>query len=190
MDLIAYCSGAKIKSAFQLRSNRIRWTVAGVIGMSGQFVRASAVAVYRCNSDNAIIQRPSMAARFALANGSDTKRAMSMCALRMSPAFGHSNAPVLTMKRSAESNTIGCHISIAVSIFCWAIQMRCRRCSFNGYFTCTDDACELFCTDSEDTLIVPWGDSAADGTPCNIGTNDMCISGICRVSFGHFAVAL
>lgn len=29
---------------------------------------------------------------------------------------------------------------------------------------------------------MPWGDSAADGTPCNIGTNDMCISGICRVS--------
>lgn len=50
----------------------------------------------------------------------------------------------------------------------------------------TDDACELFCTDSEDTLIVPWGDAAADGTPCNIGTNDMCISGICRVSPGLF----
>lgn len=45
-----------------------------------------------------------------------------------------------------------------------------------------DDPCELYCTDSEDTLIVPWGDSAADGTPCLIGTNDMCISGICRVS--------
>jgi ADAM-TS Spacer 1/ADAM cysteine-rich domain len=29
-------------------------------------------------------------------------------------------------------------------------------------------------------MIVPFGDSAADGTPCNIGTNDMCIDGICR----------
>lgn len=45
------------------------------------------------------------------------------------------------------------------------------------------DACELFCTDEEDTLIVPWGDAAADGTPCNIGTNDLCIAGICKVSF-------
>lgn len=48
--------------------------------------------------------------------------------------------------------------------------------------TFLDDPCELYCTDSEDTLIVPWGDSAIDGTPCNIGTNDMCIAGICRVS--------
>lgn len=38
----------------------------------------------------------------------------------------------------------------------------------------------MYCTDSEDTVIVPWGDTAADGTPCNLGTNDMCISGICR----------
>lgn len=45
----------------------------------------------------------------------------------------------------------------------------------------TDDPCELYCTDSDDTVIVPWGDSAADGTPCNIGTNDMCIAGICKV---------
>lgn len=57
------------------------------------------------------------------------------------------------------------------------IKKKCYRELF-----CTDDPCELYCTDSEDTLIVPWGDSAADGTPCNIGKNDMCISGICRVS--------
>ena len=31
-------------------------------------------------------------------------------------------------------------------------------------------------------MIQAFGDSAADGTPCNIGTNDMCIAGICRVS--------
>lgn len=47
----------------------------------------------------------------------------------------------------------------------------------------TDHPCELYCTDSDDTVIVPRGDAAADGTPCNIGTNDMCISGICRVSY-------
>lgn len=28
-------------------------------------------------------------------------------------------------------------------------------------------------------MIVPWGNSD-DGTPCNIGTNDMCINGICK----------
>lgn len=37
----------------------------------------------------------------------------------------------------------------------------------------------MYCTDTGDTVIVPWGD-AIDGTPCNIGTNDMCISGICK----------
>jgi hypothetical protein len=25
-------------------------------------------------------------------------------------------------------------------------------------------------------------DTAEDGTPCNIGSNDMCIAGICKVS--------
>lgn len=29
-------------------------------------------------------------------------------------------------------------------------------------------------------MIVPFGDTAADGTFCNLGTNDMCIGGICR----------
>lgn len=51
-----------------------------------------------------------------------------------------------------------------------------------------DDPCELYCTDSDDTLIVPWGDSAADGTPCTIGKNDMCISGICRVRKTTFII--
>ncbi|XP_055540062.1 A disintegrin and metalloproteinase with thrombospondin motifs 7 [Wyeomyia smithii] len=43
-----------------------------------------------------------------------------------------------------------------------------------------NEPCELYCTNSEDTIIVPFGDNAADGTPCNLGTNDMCIGGICR----------
>lgn len=49
-----------------------------------------------------------------------------------------------------------------------------------------DDPCELYCTDTDDTVIVPWGDAAADGTPCNIGTNDMCIAGICKVELLNF----
>uniref|UniRef100_A0A336MHP1 CSON001890 protein n=1 Tax=Culicoides sonorensis TaxID=179676 RepID=A0A336MHP1_CULSO len=42
------------------------------------------------------------------------------------------------------------------------------------------EPCELYCTDVEDTVIIPFGQFAADGTPCRIGTNDMCIGGICR----------
>lgn len=44
------------------------------------------------------------------------------------------------------------------------------------------EPCELYCSDTDDTLIVPWGDSVLDGTPCNVGTRDMCINGICKVS--------
>ncbi|KAG4065960.1 hypothetical protein HA402_006678 [Bradysia odoriphaga] len=54
-----------------------------------------------------------------------------------------------------------------------------KQYKWQAYFD-SHDPCELYCTDSEDTVIVPWGDSAADGTPCNIGTNDMCIAGICK----------
>jgi hypothetical protein len=44
------------------------------------------------------------------------------------------------------------------------------------------EPCELYCADADDTVIVPWGDSVMDGTPCNVGTRDMCINGICKVS--------
>ncbi|XP_014231082.1 A disintegrin and metalloproteinase with thrombospondin motifs 7 [Trichogramma pretiosum] len=47
------------------------------------------------------------------------------------------------------------------------------------YFDQTEP-CELYCTDSEERIIVPWGEAALDGTPCNVGTRDMCIAGICR----------
>ncbi|XP_012281942.2 A disintegrin and metalloproteinase with thrombospondin motifs 7 [Orussus abietinus] len=47
------------------------------------------------------------------------------------------------------------------------------------YFDQTEP-CELYCTDSEERVIVPWGEAALDGTPCNVGTRDMCIAGICR----------
>ncbi|KAK0181582.1 hypothetical protein PV327_003855 [Microctonus hyperodae] len=43
-----------------------------------------------------------------------------------------------------------------------------------------DEPCELYCTDTNESVIVPWGESAFDGTPCNVGTRDMCIAGICR----------
>lgn len=43
------------------------------------------------------------------------------------------------------------------------------------------DPCQLYCSDANETLIVPWGDYAADGTPCNVVSRDICISGICRV---------
>ncbi|XP_014473812.1 PREDICTED: A disintegrin and metalloproteinase with thrombospondin motifs 7-like [Dinoponera quadriceps] len=42
------------------------------------------------------------------------------------------------------------------------------------------EPCELYCTDTDESVIVPWGEAALDGTPCNVGTRDMCIAGICR----------
>lgn len=47
------------------------------------------------------------------------------------------------------------------------------------YFDKTEP-CELYCADTDDTVIVPWGESVLDGTPCNVGTRDMCINGICK----------
>jgi hypothetical protein len=41
--------------------------------------------------------------------------------------------------------------------------------------------CKLYCTDKDESLIHDF-DIAEDGTPCNLGKNDMCIAGICRVS--------
>ncbi|XP_044017259.1 A disintegrin and metalloproteinase with thrombospondin motifs 12-like isoform X2 [Aphidius gifuensis] len=43
-----------------------------------------------------------------------------------------------------------------------------------------NEPCELYCTDSKQTVIVPQGEAVLDGTPCNVGTRDMCIAGICR----------
>lgn len=48
----------------------------------------------------------------------------------------------------------------------------------------THEPCKLYCTDQEDTFIQAF-DTVEDGTPCNIGTNYMCISGICRVRLNH-----
>nr|CAD7404410.1 unnamed protein product [Timema poppensis] len=52
------------------------------------------------------------------------------------------------------------------------------------------EPCELYCADSDDSMIVPFGDSVDDGTPCNVGTNDMCIKGICKahpIKFGVYS---
>ncbi|KAF5299315.1 hypothetical protein FQA39_LY02488 [Lamprigera yunnana] len=43
-----------------------------------------------------------------------------------------------------------------------------------------EEPCELYCSDSNETMIIPWGEHAFDGTACNLGTRDVCISGICR----------
>lgn len=43
-----------------------------------------------------------------------------------------------------------------------------------------DEPCELYCSTADESVIVPFGEYAKDGTPCNLGTRDMCISGICR----------
>ncbi|KAL0271566.1 UNVERIFIED_CONTAM: hypothetical protein PYX00_008622 [Menopon gallinae] len=42
------------------------------------------------------------------------------------------------------------------------------------------DPCELYCSDEKDSIVVPWRNNAQDGTPCRIGTRDMCIHGICK----------
>ncbi|KAH8363804.1 hypothetical protein KR200_009514 [Drosophila serrata] len=43
-----------------------------------------------------------------------------------------------------------------------------------------DNPCRLFCTDVDDTIIANWGSTVLDGTPCTLGTNNMCIDGICK----------
>jgi hypothetical protein len=54
----------------------------------------------------------------------------------------------------------------------------------------TDEPCQLFCSDANETVIVPWGEYAADGTPCNVGSRDVCISGICRVGLVIFLIRI
>lgn len=48
-------------------------------------------------------------------------------------------------------------------------------------YTLIAEPCELYCSDEKDTIIVPRGGAAKDGTPCRVGTRDMCIGGICKV---------
>jgi len=46
-----------------------------------------------------------------------------------------------------------------------------------------DNPCKLFCSDVDDTIIANWGSTVLDGTPCTLGTNNMCIDGICKVGY-------
>lgn len=78
--------------------------------------------------------------------------------------------------------TLGYHILIKVSAKLYVILHINRTIIlFINIRLQTAEPCELYCTDTEESVIVPWGDSALDGTPCNVGTRDMCIAGICRV---------
>ncbi|KAH8420533.1 hypothetical protein KR009_011265 [Drosophila setifemur] len=43
-----------------------------------------------------------------------------------------------------------------------------------------NNPCRLFCSDVDDTIIANWGATVLDGTPCTLGTNNMCIDGICK----------
>ncbi|XP_063218509.1 A disintegrin and metalloproteinase with thrombospondin motifs 7-like [Bacillus rossius redtenbacheri] len=58
-------------------------------------------------------------------------------------------------------------------------EYRGRKYKWLPYFD-KAEPCELYCTDSDDSMIVPFGDSVEDGTPCNVGHNDMCIRGVCK----------
>ncbi|XP_063908818.1 A disintegrin and metalloproteinase with thrombospondin motifs 7 isoform X2 [Zophobas morio] len=54
-----------------------------------------------------------------------------------------------------------------------------KKYEWQPYFD-QDEPCQLYCSDANETVIVPWGEYAVDGTPCNVGSRDVCISGICR----------
>ncbi|CAH1118874.1 unnamed protein product [Phaedon cochleariae] len=54
-----------------------------------------------------------------------------------------------------------------------------RRYKWQPYFD-QGDPCQLYCSDANETVIVPWGDYAKDGTPCSVVSRDVCISGICK----------
>ncbi|XP_049821025.1 A disintegrin and metalloproteinase with thrombospondin motifs 7 isoform X2 [Aethina tumida] len=54
-----------------------------------------------------------------------------------------------------------------------------KKYEWHPYFE-KDQPCQLYCSDAKETVIVPWGPYAADGTPCNIVSRDVCISGICK----------
>ncbi|XP_034489827.1 A disintegrin and metalloproteinase with thrombospondin motifs 7 [Drosophila innubila] len=43
-----------------------------------------------------------------------------------------------------------------------------------------NNPCRLFCSDVDDTIIANWGETVLDGTPCTLGTNNLCIDGICK----------
>lgn len=46
---------------------------------------------------------------------------------------------------------------------------------------CVGAPCQLHCKPEGQFFSVMLSDSVVDGTPCNPGTRDMCINGVCRV---------
>jgi len=107
---------------------------------------------------------------------------------------------MLNLHVTLKSNTTGIHCgshTLMVSCVIWHIILPFSSSASSLTYMCKHkcikrwmcvnllhvvEPCELSCTDTDDTLIVPWGDSVMDGTPCNVGTRDMCINGICKVS--------
>ena len=47
------------------------------------------------------------------------------------------------------------------------------------------DRCKLFCRVAGSTAYYQLRDRVIDGTPCGPDTNDICVQGLCRVSFLH-----
>ncbi|XP_018575979.1 A disintegrin and metalloproteinase with thrombospondin motifs 7-like [Anoplophora glabripennis] len=55
-----------------------------------------------------------------------------------------------------------------------------QRCVYIQACCVVGEPCQLYCSDANETVIVPWGDYAIDGTPCSVVSRDICISGICK----------
>lgn len=49
------------------------------------------------------------------------------------------------------------------------------------------DRCKLFCRVAGSTAYYQLRDRVIDGTPCGPDTNDICVQGLCRVSFSDFS---
>lgn len=159
-------------------------------------VRGPAGQESRSWSVNAIIRSRRTAASFASARGAVTKSAIPSHARRARPASERSNAVTTTTKSTKGKIIRGCRISIRVSdrflrksytfLYSYFVLISIDiSTNTNKWISRLIEAepCELYCTDTEESVIVPWGEAALDGTPCNVGTRDMCIAGICRVSF-------
>lgn len=52
------------------------------------------------------------------------------------------------------------------------------------------DRCKLFCRVAGSTAYYQLRDRVIDGTPCGPDTNDICVQGLCRVSFFSGSVEL
>lgn len=53
--------------------------------------------------------------------------------------------------------------------------------NITNFISIADTPCQLHCKPEGQFFSVMLSDSVVDGTPCNPGTRDMCINGVCRV---------